>query len=54
MYLMDELESSLAVSEPRRVHSLLGDRIALLREDLFFDNGAVGTTLPRDDRAKGL
>jgi len=64
MYLMDELESSLAASEPRRVHSLLmddvllvGDRIALLlSEDLLLlvDNGAVATTLLRDDRAKGL
>jgi hypothetical protein len=57
MYLMDELESSLAASEPRRVHSLLGDRIALLlSEDLLLlvDNDAVATTLLRDDRAKGL
>lgn len=58
MYLMEELEPSLVVSEPRRLHSLdilVGDRIALISEDLLLavDSDAVDMT-PRDDRVKGL
>lgn len=59
MYLMEELEPSLVASEPRRLLSLIldvlavGDRIALVSEDLFFDSDAVDIT-PRDDRVKGL
>lgn len=61
MYLMEELEPSLVASEPRRLRSLtldvllVGDRIALVSEDLLFpvDSDAVDTTF-RDDRVKGL
>lgn len=56
---MEELELSLVASEPRRLHSValdvlqVGDRIALVSDDLLADSDAVDTTL-RDDRAKGL
>jgi len=60
MYLMEELEPSLVASEPRRLLSFtldvvlpVGDRIALVSEDLLFDSDAVDMT-PRDDRVKGL
>lgn len=59
MYLMEELELSLVASEPRRLHSValdvlqVGDRIALVSDDLLADSDAVDTTL-RDDRVKGL
>lgn len=59
MYLIEELELSLVASEPRRLHSValdvlqVGDRIALVSDDLLADSDAVDTTL-RDDRVKGL